>query len=53
MLAPTEILARQHYQSVNEVLAPFGVKTEVLYSALTPSKKKEILEYVSSGKIVS
>ena len=51
MLAPTEILARQHYQSVNDVLAPFGVKTEVLYSALTSSKKKEILEDVSSGKI--
>ena len=51
MLAPTEILARQHYQSVNEVLAPFGVKTEVLYSALSSSKKKEILENVASGKI--
>ena len=51
MLAPTEILARQHYQSVNEVLAPFGVKTEVLYSALSSSKKKEILDDVASGKI--
>lgn len=51
MLAPTEILARQHYISVNKVLAPFGVKTEVLYSALMPAKKKEILEDVASGKI--
>ena len=51
MLAPTEILARQHYISVNQVLALFGVKTEVLYSALTPAKKKEILEDVASGKI--
>lgn len=51
MLAPTEILARQHYQSVNEVLAPFGVKIEVLYSALSSSKKNEILEDVASGKI--
>ena len=51
MLAPTEILARQHYQSVNEVLAPFGVKTEVLYSALSTAKKKEILEDVSTGEI--
>ena len=51
LLAPTEILARQHYISVNQVLAPFGVKTEVLYSALTPAKKKEILEDVASGKI--
>lgn len=51
MLAPTEILARQHYISVNQVLAPFGVKTEVLYSALTSAKKKEILEDVASGKI--
>ena len=51
MLAPTEILARQHYQSVNEVLAPFGVKTEVLYSALSSTKKNEILKDVTSGKI--
>ena len=51
MLAPTEILARQHYQSVNEVLAPFGVKTEVLYSALSSAKKNEILKEVASGEI--
>ena len=51
MLAPTEILARQHYQSVNEVLAPFGVKIEVLYSALSSTKKNEILKDVASGKI--
>ena len=51
MLAPTEILARQHYQSVNEVLAPFGVKIEVLYSALSSAKKNEILKDVASGKI--
>ena len=51
MLAPTEILARQHYQSVNEVLASFGVKTEVLYSALSSAKKNEILKDVASGKI--
>ena len=51
MLAPTEILARQHYQSVNEVLAPFGLKTEVLYSALSSAKKNEILKDVASGKI--
>jgi len=51
MLAPTEILVRQHYQSVNEVLAPFGVKTEVLYSALSSAKKNEILKDVASGKI--
>lgn len=51
MLVPTEILARQHYLSVNEVLAPFGVKTEVLYSALSSAKKNEILKDVASGKI--
>ena len=51
MLAPTEILARQHYQSVNEVLAPFGVNTEVLYSALSSAKKNEILKDVALGKI--
>ena len=51
MLAPTEILARQHYRSVNEVLAPFGVSTEVYIQHYPLRKRKEILEDVSTGKI--
>ncbi len=32
-LAPTEILANQHYQNVTKILAPFGIKVGLLTSA--------------------
>lgn len=51
MLAPTEILARQHYETVNGLLEQFHVKTEVIYAGLSSAKKKEILEKVASGQV--
>ncbi len=32
-MAPTEILARQHYETINRLLADFGVKTSLLTGA--------------------
>ncbi len=37
-MAPTEILARQHFETIKKVLAPFSVKTGLL----TGSTKKEL-----------
>ena len=34
LMAPTEILARQHYDSLKKQLEPFGVRVGVLYSAM-------------------
>ena len=39
LMAPTEILAKQHYQSLKRQLEPFGVKVVVLYSAMDNEKK--------------
>lgn len=50
ILAPTEILARQHYASF-EVLKKYGIRIEVLYSALKEKEKKEILERLKNHKI--
>lgn len=51
LLAPTEILAKQHYLSLKDLLRSTSLKIEVLYSALPSSKKKEILEDLKLGKI--
>ncbi len=48
LMAPTEILAKQHYEEMKNYLEPFGVKVGCLYSSLTDIKevKKEISEGV-------
>lgn len=39
LMAPTEILAKQHYLSLKQQLEPFGVKVGVLYSSMDNEKK--------------
>ena len=39
LMAPTEILARQHYESLKKQLEPFGVRVCVLYGAMDEEKK--------------
>ncbi|EPZ60176.1 DEAD/DEAH box helicase family protein [[Clostridium] sordellii ATCC 9714] len=40
LMAPTEILAEQHYISLNETLSPFGIKVGLLVGSLTKKQKK-------------
>lgn len=51
LLAPTEILARQHYETICEILKDTNVRVELLYSGLAPQKQKEILERLEDGTI--
>lgn len=51
LLAPTEILARQHYDNVTKVLKDTGLSIEVLYSAINPKEKEELLERLEKGEI--
>ncbi len=51
LMAPTEILARQHYESFLSLAGTFPVRIEVLYSALSPIRKKEILEKLRCHEI--
>lgn len=50
-LAPTEILAKQHYDNLIKFFKAFDVKIEVLYSSLPMKKKREILEGLKLGTI--
>ncbi len=49
LMAPTEILAKQHYESLSRMMAPFGVKVGVLYSAM--DEEKEMKRMIASGDI--
>ncbi len=49
MMAPTEILARQHYETFKEMFEPFGIKVGLLTSSV--KGKSSVAEKVSSGEI--
>jgi ATP-dependent DNA helicase RecG len=50
LMAPTEILAVQHYLSAKRILAPGGYKVEVLISGLKPAEKAAARERIRSGE---
>lgn len=51
LMAPTEILAEQHYISLNETLSQFGIKIGLLVGSLTKKKKENVLEKVKNNEI--
>ncbi len=51
LLAPTTILASQHYESFKERMEPFGVKIELLTRHKTSKEKEIIFEKIKNGEI--
>ncbi len=51
MMAPTEILANQHFNSINNMLKDFNIKTALLTSSTKAKEKREILEGLKNGSI--
>jgi len=49
LMAPTEILAEQHYQSLSALLAPLGIRTVLLTGSMTSKRKKEVREGIAAG----
>ncbi|HKM83503.1 MAG TPA: ATP-dependent DNA helicase RecG [Candidatus Acidoferrum sp.] len=49
LMAPTEILAVQHFLSARRILAPGGHTVELLISGLKPSEKSAARERIRSG----
>jgi ATP-dependent DNA helicase RecG len=50
LMAPTEILAVQHYLSARRILAPGGYKVELLISGLKHAEKSAALERIRTGE---
>ena len=51
LMAPTEILASQHYDSFKEILESFNIKSELLVGSLTKKQKEKLLQKVKNQEI--
>lgn len=51
LMAPTEILAQQHYQTIKALLANMQVHVRLLTGSTKTKERKEILEGLLSGEI--
>ena len=52
IMAPTEILANQHYQSISELIAPLSnVKCQLLTGSTTAKQRQPIHEQLRKGEI--
>lgn len=51
LMAPTEILASQHYDSFKEILESFNIKSELLVGSLTKKQKEKVLQKVKNQEI--
>ena len=51
LMAPTEILANQHYLGIKERLEKIGLRVELLTSSIKGKKKNEILDGIINGEV--
>ncbi len=51
LMAPTGILAEQHYQSLCELLQPVGIQVALLTGSTTAAQKRDLLEKLKEGTI--
>ena len=51
LMAPTEILANQHYLGIKERLEKIGLRVELLTSSIKGKKKTEILDGIANGDV--
>ena len=49
LMAPTEVLARQHFQTLTEILAESRVSVGLLCGSLTPSERRSVIESTAAG----
>ncbi len=51
MMAPTEILARQHFASISRMTEGLGIKIAILTGASKAAERREALEGIADGSI--
>ena len=51
LMAPTEILAEQHYINAKRILGPLGYRIGVVRRGIKKAEKQELLQSIASGEI--
>ena len=51
LMAPTEVLAEQHFRSLSALLEPAGVRVGLLTGSITPAAKKKVRQALAAGEI--
>lgn len=51
IMAPTEVLAQQHYANIKKYLAPTGVRCELLIGSTTKAERRPIHEGLQDGSV--
>ena len=51
LMAPTEILASQHYEKISKQLEPLGLRVEFLSGSTKTAKRKQLLTDLQNGQV--
>lgn len=51
LMAPTEVLATQHYESFMELLSPYGIRIALLTGSTKAKEKRETYQKIKDGEI--
>ncbi|MBE6941095.1 MAG: ATP-dependent DNA helicase RecG [Ruminococcaceae bacterium] len=51
LMAPTEILAEQHYHSLSRLLTPLGLRIALLTGSMTPKQKQQVRTALENGEM--
>jgi len=51
LMAPTEILAEQHFASLSALFVPLGVSVTLLTGSQTAKQKKDVRERIAAGEV--
>ena len=51
LMAPTEVLAYQHYESIKNILSGTNIRVDILSGSMKKKEKDEVVEKLKDGKI--
>ena len=51
LMAPTEVLAYQHYESIKNILSGINIRVDILSGSMKKKEKDEVVEKLKDGKI--